>query len=537
MRRAFRSNLKFLQFSILVLGCLLLLGLASAQQRGGSLTVALNYDIDTLDPYSTGFLGDVQATVFEGLVAPNSEAKYVPVLATEVPTQENGGIVLKDNGQKMDVTYHLRPNVKWADGQPFTSADVKFTWEAVKNPAFKAESKGGTEDIESIDTPDPLTVVAHYKRVAPDFKSTLFTFGVFPKHVLEGQDLNTTKFFDKPFGTGPFMVKEYKQGQYVVLTRNPYYWRKDKNGVQLPYLDQLIFKIIPDSNTIVTQLKSGEVQMAYGVPYSQAASLKTQSNLKVISSQQLAWSHLDFNVKGPKALQDLKVRQAIAYSINKEALVKALGGYPKTINSVVLPIFPFYNPDVPKYPYDPEKANQLLDSAGYKKGSDGIRRDSSGNPLRFRILSEAGRSQYELMEQVIIANLKAIGIQGVADNKTGVAYRDAHYKGDYDLYLGGWITPADPDYSIFYSSNGALNGQGYSNPKLDKDLAEANATIDPAKRKALLFDFQKILMTDLPTLPLTTLPSIIAVTNKLQNFVPNPTNMTNFVDTSGWYLK
>jgi peptide/nickel transport system substrate-binding protein len=530
--------LKFIEYSILVLGCLLLLGgSALAQQRGGSLTVALSYDVDTLDPYSSGFLTDVQATIFEGLVAPNSEAQYVPVLATEVPTLKNGGIVLTDNGKKMDVTYHLRPNVKWADGQPFTSADVKFTWEAVKNPGYKAAMKQGSAEIESIDTPDPLTVVVHYKHLDPNFMNTLFTFGIFPKHVLEGQDLNTTKFFDKPFGTGPFMVKSYKQGQYVVLTRNPYYWRKDANGVQLPYLDQLIFKIIPDSNTIATQLKSGEVQMAYGLPYSQADSLKAQSDLNVISGKQLAWAHLDFNFKGPKALQDLKVRQAIAYSINKEALVKALGGYPKPIDSVVLPIFPFYNPDAPKYPYNPEKANKLLDSAGYKKGPDGIRRDSSGNPLHFRILSEAGRSNYELMEQVIIADLKAIGIQGVADNKTGVAYREAHRKGDYDLYLGGWITPADPDYSIFYSTDGSLNGQGYSNPKLDKVLTEVNATLDPAKRKALFFDFQKILMTDLPTVPLTTLPSIIAVTNKLHGFVPNPTNLTDFISTSDWYLK
>ena len=111
-----------------------------AQARGGTLTVGLTYDIDTLNVYSTGYLGDVQAAVVEGLLAPNGEAEYVPVLATEVPTLQNGGIVLTDGGKKMTVTYKLRPNVKWHDGQPFTSADVKFTWEAVKNEKFIAES-------------------------------------------------------------------------------------------------------------------------------------------------------------------------------------------------------------------------------------------------------------------------------------------------------------------------------------------------------------------------------------------------------------
>ena len=184
---------------------------AAAQTRGGTLTAGLTYDIDTLNVYSTGFLGDVQAAVVEGLVAPNQHAQYVPVLATEVPTLENGGIQLLDGGKKMKVTYKLRPGVTWHDGQPFTSADVKFTWEAVKDPKFTAESKDGTEDIDSIDTPDDMTVICNYNTVAPDFASTLFTFVILPKHTLEGKDLNTDAYNDKPLGTGPFMVKEFKQ--------------------------------------------------------------------------------------------------------------------------------------------------------------------------------------------------------------------------------------------------------------------------------------------------------------------------------------
>src|SRR5262249_24867261 len=116
---------------------------AWAQAKGGTLTVGLTHEIDTMNVYSTGFLGDAQAAVVEGLLRPDENAKYQPVLALEVPTIENGGIVISEDGKTMKVSYKLRPDVKWHDGQPFTSADVKYTWEAVKDPAFIAESKDG----------------------------------------------------------------------------------------------------------------------------------------------------------------------------------------------------------------------------------------------------------------------------------------------------------------------------------------------------------------------------------------------------------
>ncbi|GGF30121.1 peptide ABC transporter substrate-binding protein [Youhaiella tibetensis] len=508
---------------------------AFAQQKGGKLTVGLTYEIDTMNVYSTGFLGDAQAAVVEGLLAPDEHAKYVPVLATEVPTLENGGIVVSEDGKTMKITYKLRPGVKWHDGAPFTSADVKYTWEAVKDPAFIAESKDGSSEVESIDTPDDLTVVVNYNTILPTFASTLFTFGIMPKHLLEGTDLNTSSYNETPVGTGPFKVTEFVRGQYVVTERFEDYWRKADNGDQLPYLDGIIFKMIPDTNTLITQLKSGEVQLVVQTPYNQAAQVEGIDGIELVKGPLLSWQHLDFNFKRP-SLADINVRKAIASAIDRSILIKAQGGFPEAIKSPVVPVFDFYDPNTPETAYDVEAAKKLLDDAGYKPGGDGIR-EKDGERLSYTFMVQAGRADDELAQQVIIAQLKAIGIEATADNKTGVAYREARYKGGYDLIYGRWITSADPVYSVFWGTGGANNGQSYSNPALDAAFGKFENTLDPAVRKEAAAEFQKILAEDLPTISLTTNVALIAKTEKLKNFVPNPTNMTNFVNSSPWYLE
>jgi peptide/nickel transport system substrate-binding protein len=508
---------------------------AWAQESGGTLNVGLTYEIDTMNTYSTGYLADAQHAVIEGLLAPDANAQYVPVLAMEVPTLANGLIVLSEDGSKMTITYHLRENVKWHDGAPFTSADVKFTWEAVKDPAFIAESKDGTQDIDSIDTPDDYTVICNYNTVKPNFASTLFTFGIMPKHLLEGEDLNTSWYNEKPIGTGPFMVNEYVRGQYVVIDKFPEYYRQAENGDQLPYLDRIVFRMITDSNTLLTQLQSGELDMAVQVPYGRASQLESVDRLEIITAPQLSWGHLDFNFKN-ELLADKAVRTAIAHAINRESLIKVQGGFPTAIKSPVLPIFDLHDADAPEIAYDVEAAKALLEEAGYVTGSDGIR-EKDGQRLSFDFMVQAGRADDENVQQVMISQMREIGIEATANNLTGVAYREARYNGGYDMLYGRWITSADPVYSIFYSTNGENNGQSYSNPELDEVFARLENTLDPEVRREAASEMQRILGEDVPAIALLGGVSVIAKVKALKNFVPNPTNMTNFVDTKAWYLE
>lgn len=513
-----------------------LAGMAAAQERGGTLTVALNYDLDTLDPYASGFLTDVQATFLAGLVAPDHDAQYVPVLAQEVPTLENGGIVLSEDGSKMTVTYHLRPGVKWADGEPVTSADVVFTWEAIKDPNYLGPEKDGTAEIERIETPDDLTAVIYYDGVYSGFKASLFTYGVLPKHALEGKDLNKDPYWDAPFGAGPFMVTEFSRGQHVIVERNPYYFETDANGVQLPYLDRIVFKIIPDSNTQTTQLRSGEVGFAYNVPYTSLATLRNTPNLEIISAKTLAFRHVTFNLRN-ELLADLAVRQAFAHAIDRTTLNRALGDYMLPIDTFVVSTFAYASDDVPTYGYDPELARQLLLDAGYAPGRDGVM-EKDGKRLSFDFMTQAGRAEYETAQQVLIAQLKAIGIELKPDNKAGAALSEARRNGGFDVWYSGWITPADPidSYVSFYATNGFNNGGAYSNPAADAALYAAAGSLDPEEVEARMHEAQQIVLSDLPSIPLFETPSIVVTTNKLQGFVSNPTNQTNFRQVAPWWL-
>ena len=181
------------------------------------------------------------------------------------------------------------------------------------------------------------------------------------------------------------------------------------------------------------------------------------------------------------------------------------------------------------------EADRILDQAGYLLGRNGVRAKGA-KQLAFGITAESGRTDEEIAEQIIIAQLQAVGIRLVADNKSGVSFREARYHGGYDLLYGRWVTAADPVYSVFYGTDGPDNGQGYSDPACDAAMRRMETAMQPAARRAAAFEMQRILARDLPTIPLLSSVSIAAMTDRLHNVHLNPTNMTDFVGVASWYL-
>src|SRR5258708_35742245 len=225
---------------------------SSSPVKGGTLVFAIWQEPTTVasiyaNQTVAGVVGDV---VLEGLLRVDTDGNYQPQLAKSVPTIANGGAKVSADGKKLDVTYELLPGVKWSDGDPFTSADVKFTWETILNDP-KVITRDGYDQIDSIDTPTETTVVMHYKSVYGPYL-TRFQLGMLPKHVLQNvADISITDFNHRPIGTCPFKITEFAPGDHITAARNPNYRVPGK-----PYLDQLIFRTVPSREVAVAQLKT-----------------------------------------------------------------------------------------------------------------------------------------------------------------------------------------------------------------------------------------------------------------------------------------
>lgn len=502
---------------------------------GGVLVIAGTVEPDTLNPYSTHLSDEPAYTILEGLVAPNSNMELIPVLAKEVPTLENGLIIMNDDNT-MTVKYNLKEGVKWHDGEPFTSADVKFTYEAVSNPTFLAEGKDGTEEILSIETPDEKTVIVNYKYPFPDFADKLFTFGVMPKHLLEGVDLNVQTGWNVALvGTGPFMFKEWKAGEYIEVVKNPNYHVEGE-----PYLDGLVFKFITDQNTQISQLKTGEVQFVNGLSYNRYDEVKAIPGMNVVTNQLNSWRYIDFNTTKP-GLDDKAVRQAFAYGLDVATMCETLfEGIPAPWQSPWMQMDPFYVEPNKKYTYDPEKAKEILDTAGWIMGADGIR-EKDGVKLQFDFNVIAGRPVDEAVQQVVIDSMKNVGIAITANNGAGSTMTGKWNEGDFDLKMAGWITGPSSSRSKFYSTDAippkaGVNHSRWSNVEADRILAEIDVTVDAEKKKELIQQFQDIFIEEVPELILFNTTAITATVDNLEGFEPSATNMTNFWKTSTWKL-
>ncbi|MBK8799552.1 MAG: hypothetical protein IPM07_26055 [Anaerolineales bacterium] len=292
---------------------------AAAPAEGGRkiLRVAYGAELDTLNALTSQNLTDIEITMVDGLIMSDNNNSYVPVLAKEIPTTENGGIVVKDDGT-IEMTWNLHEGVKWHDGEEFTSADVCFTLDFIQSEAGQAVYNQ-TDYMGIIDCqmPDPYTVVFVWDKVSAAY-ATLFDT-ILPKHVLEGQDVLTYDAYNRsPLGTGPFKFVEWKPGEYIRVEKNTDYWRGD----EYPMIDEIVFSFIPDPNTRVNALKAGEYDIGQILP-NQVKEVQDLAGYKVDLVPANSWIIFEFNVateRGQKLFSDPNVRKAIFHAIDRRPL-------------------------------------------------------------------------------------------------------------------------------------------------------------------------------------------------------------------------
>jgi peptide/nickel transport system substrate-binding protein len=500
---------------------------AAAPAGGGTVTLIIPEEPTTLN-YFGGDAAIIRqvadATDMTGLVTIDENGDFVPMLATELPTLDNGGL----SSDYLTVTWKLKPDLKWSDGEPITSDDIKFTWEVLSNPDSGAYvGTTGFDQIESVDTPDDLTAVLQYSTAYPGYLDQ-FAYGLLPRHATGAPaDMANWEWNRQPVGAGPFVVTDWVSGQSITLERNPYYFEEGK-----PYLDKLVYRIVPEPAAQTAMMLQGEAQVHLWPGEDEAEYNKL---LEGKATQVLVpgiWNMaIDFNLSAPfdgdpgptpphPILGDLRVRQAIASAIDYDTLVHDV-----LLDSVSPSTNPFaygwYKCDLPRpFPYDPEKARSLLDEAGWVEGSDGIRvakgaqYAKDGTRLSLELQGYTNFEPLQRTEEFIVENLKAVGIEARIQNYDFSiifgSYEDQSPRkvGDYDMLIfdRGFTTEPQGYVSNAYTSTNipSLDNTGggnyfrWVNPAVDAALETAGSNFDLETRKAAYCDIGQAVNTDLP---------------------------------------
>lgn len=489
---------------------------------GGQLVYGSLQEPNTLNPLLSDLLAtaEVSSLVFSGLLVTNDKGEWLPDLALEVPTLQNGGV----SQDGLTVRYKLRPGVTWHDGKAFTAEDVKFTWQTIMNPKVSVISRDGYNKIAAIDTPDSHTVIIRFKEYyAPHL--TLFT-SILPKHILEFEDINKSSFNRAPIGTGPFKLKEWRLAEAVVLEANIAYYRGKPN------LDTILYKVIPDNNILLTQLKAGALDIVTNIPFSQIEQVKSIGGMQVVNTPNMIWEHFDFNLDNT-LFQDIKVRQAIALGIDKQALI--VNVLKKSASPAVgdqSPLSWGYNPAAQQVVRDTGAARDLLYQAGWKEGTDGIFA-KDGRKLAFSLSVPTGSKTREAVAQAISNQLKEVGIQvdvKMVDGK--VFFGDLLKNHRFETAMYAWVAGVDPNNFNLWNSKSipsaknqyvGQNYPGWRNAEIDSLTEQGIYTPDIEKRKQIYFRIQDLILQECPIIPLYFRNNIDVVKNTVANYHANPT--------------
>jgi len=518
---------------------------SGAACRGRSAAVAPSNDLlivgydrepDTLNRFSTHILEDIQTCIVEGLTTTDEQMRVVPLLATEVPTIDNGGVRLRTDGG-MDVTWKLRPGVKWHDGEPFTSADVQFTVDAINGPNYNPESTDGFDRITSVDTPDPLTAVVHYKEIYAPY-DIQFIRGALPKHVLQGRDIDRAQDYNRnPLGTGPYHVVEWKAGEHILLERVPHYWRGD----EYPKIRRLLFRFVANTNTRINQLKSGEVHVVALVPWDKYRELADMKSMVIVRTPGNAYEHVTLNERRYPPFSDIRVRRALIAALDRDEYVRTiLDGLAPVALGPIQPVSWAYSDNVTRHPFDPARARALLDEAGWRVGADGIREKGSAR-LAFTLITQAGYAIRENIAQAIERQLRDVGVDVKVELQDGTAISAIWFEGRFDAMLHWWQMPSDPEMTTFFAADrtppAGRNINYFQNDELTKLLYASDRTVDRIERKALLARAQAIVADQVPEIPLYTVTRLDAVPATLTHFKGNPANTGIFWNVHEWEIK
>jgi peptide/nickel transport system substrate-binding protein len=479
-----------------------------------------------------------EACMFDALWDVNEMGQFIPNLAARVPTYENGGISPDGLVWKIE----LKKGVKWQDGASFTAKDVEFTYQTIVRPDVAIRSRSGFDLIADFKILDDHNVEIILAKPYVPFAWAWQKMHIVPEHILSTVgDINTAAFNTNPIGTGPYKLVKRVAGSHMIYEKNPDYHRG------APAVDKVIHKFVPDQTVAYTQFKTGEIDVfgLHGVPperFEESRQLPDRDALETPAP----WVEFVYFNCGKPQFKEKVVRQALYYAIDKEKWIKDIYyGLPPRTLSYLHPTHWAYHPDLKDPGYDPRRAAEMLEGAGWKKGADGIR-EKNGVKLNFSMSTTAGSKAREQAQAMVQSNWKEIGVaMEIKNMPASVVWGEYTTNSQFDTLMVGWepTVGMDPDYAARCHSKQipVKHGTGsnyvqYENPDLDKLLEEGVLISDMQKRKAVYHQIQAILHEDVPFAPIFAYMFMYGKKSDLKGYKINPyvTDITWNIQDWSW---
>ena len=466
----------------------------------------------------------VAGLIYNGLLKYNENLVLVGDLASKWEVSENN----------KEITFYLRDKVFWQDGIPFTAEDVKFTYELIVDNRTPTAYDSDFRIVEKVDVLDNLTVKVFYKEAyAPALAS--WTTSILPSHLLKNVEVIKSPLQRKPVGTGPFKFYEWKPGSQITLVANDNYFEKR------PYLDRYSFKIIPDTATMFLELLNGALDMMTLSPLQfskQTENPRFKERFNKYKYLSNSYTYVGYNLKNP-LFQDKRVRQALSYATPKQDIIDGvLFGLGVEATGPYKPGTPWHNPSVKKYPYDIQKAKELLQEAGYKINKNGVL-EKDGKEFSFTIITNQGNSSRSTVAEILQQSWGRLGVKvNIRILEWATFINEYIDKRNFDAVILGWTIPLEPDlYDVWHSSNcegKKLNFVCFKNEKFDEIIEKARREFDFKKRRDLYFKAQEILAEEQPYTFLYVGEALIALDKRFENIKPMPAGISyNLID---WYV-
>jgi len=467
----------------------------------------------------------VAGLIFNGLVKYDTDLSVIGDLAESWEISKDGLVI----------TFHLRKNVKWTDGSEFTADDVMFGYRLIVDEKTPTAYSEDFKQVKKAEVLDKYTFRVTYEK---PFAPALTSWGnlvILPKHLLEGKDITKAEFGRNPIGLGPYKFSQWISGQEVILDSNHDYFEGR------PYIDHYVYRVIPDPATMFLELRAGGIDMMGLTPLQYTKQTDTpyfKENFQKFRYPQFVYTYMGLNLKHP-FFQDRRVRQAMAYAIDKSEIVEVvLYGLGSVATGPYVPNTWPYNPNVKKYEFNPDKAKQLLKEAGWKEGRNGML-EKDGRPFRFTILTNMGNTLRMNTATIIQYRLAKVGIKvDIRALEWSTFVNQFIDKRRFEAVILGWAISPDPDqYDIWYSGKTKekeFNFVGYNNPEVDALLEEGRRTFDIEARKKAYFRIQEILAEDLPYIFLYVPDATTIVQGRFRGIKASPIGIT--YNLPKWYV-